>query len=285
VKKGMKIIFTVDLHGHEGLYDQLFDLSLKEEAGAILIGGDMLPKESDFLNLFEVQKGFIRRFLKSFLKKISRERPGMEIYAMLGNDDWAGNLPFIEELQSQRLLRLLHQRKYALSEDFEIIGYENVPPTPFSIKDGERIDVPGVPIEPQTYSAFASSPSGIKQINAFDYFQANPTMEDDLADLPVPGSYQKAIYVFHAPPFQTQLDRLYDGRPIGSRAIRGFIERHQPLLTLHGHIHESPYQSGKYLDKIGETLCINPGQSDHKLHAVIFDLDRVEETIRHTIFD
>ncbi len=280
----MKIIFTADLHGHEGLYDQLFDLAQKENAQAILIGGDILPKEGDFLKLFEVQKGFIRRFLKSYLKKIRRERPGMEIYTMLGNDDWAGNFPFLEELQTQGLLKLLHRRKYALTKDFEIIGYGNVPPTPFSVKDGERIDLPGVPMESQTYSAFISSPKGIEPITALDYFKTNSNIEEELADLPIPQSYKKAIQVFHAPPFQTQLDQLYDGRPIGSRAIRRFIENHQPYLTLHGHIHESPYRSGKYLDRIGETISINPGQAGDKLHAVVFELDRIEETIRHTVF-
>ncbi len=280
----MKIIFTADLHGHKGLYDQLFDVAKQEETDAILIGGDMLPKEGDFLKLFNLQKDFVRRFLKSYLKKIRSERLETEIYAMLGNDDWVGNLPFMEELQSQGLLKLLHRRKYPLTEDFEIIGYGNVPPTPFSIKDSERIDLPGVPLEPQTYSAFVSSPSGIKPINPFDYFRSNTTMEEELDDLPIPQSYEKTIYMFHAPPFQTHLDQLYEGRPIGSRAIRQFIERHQPLLTLHGHIHESPSQSGNYLDRIGQTICINPGQSGEKLHAVIFDLDRVEETIRHTVF-
>lgn len=281
----MKIIFTADLHGQKESYDQLLDLAQEEQAQAILIGGDMLPKEGEFLKLFDLQKGFIRRFLKSYLKKIHQERSGMEIYAMLGNDDWVGNLPFMEELQNQGLLKLLHQKKFALSGDLEIIGYGSVPPTPFSIKDWERIDLPGIPMEPQTYDAFTSSPFGIRQINALDYFSKNPTMEEELADLPLPRSYKKTIYVFHAPPFQTHLDHLYEGRPIGSRSIRGFIEKHQPYLTLHGHIHESPSRSGNYLDRIGQTICINPGQSGDKLHAVIFDLDRVEETIRHTILD
>jgi Icc-related predicted phosphoesterase len=42
--------------------------------------------------------------------------------------------------------------------------------------------------------------------------------------------------------------------PVGSTAVRTVIERHQPLLGLHGHIHES---QGKNV--IGRTLCVNPG--------------------------
>ena len=41
---------------------------------------------------------------------------------------------------------------------------------------------------------------------------------------------------------------------VGSTAVRAVIEKYQPLLALHGHIHESRGQA-----KIGRTLCLNPG--------------------------
>jgi Icc-related predicted phosphoesterase len=44
--------------------------------------------------------------------------------------------------------------------------------------------------------------------------------------------------------------------PVGSTAVREFIERHQPLLSLHGHIHES-----RGAVRIGRTLAINPGST------------------------
>ena len=42
--------------------------------------------------------------------------------------------------------------------------------------------------------------------------------------------------------------------PVGSRAVREAIERYQPLLALHGHVHES-----RGAIKLGRTLCVNPG--------------------------
>ncbi len=42
--------------------------------------------------------------------------------------------------------------------------------------------------------------------------------------------------------------------PVGSTAVRSFIEATQPLLGLHGHVHES-----RAAESIGRTLCINPG--------------------------
>lgn len=62
------------------------------------------------------------------------------------------------------------------------------------------------------------------------------------------------ILVSHTPPVRTTTDRLADGRHVGSQAVRTFIEKHQPLLCLTGHIHES---RGK--DHIGKTMVLNPG--------------------------
>ena len=90
----------------------------------------------------------------------------------------------------------------------------------------------------------------------------------------------------HSPPFGTKLDQIVGRRFTGSRSIRRFIENTEALLTLHGHIHEAPEISGSYLDRIGKTLCVNPGQSIGKtilkLHAVLFEVERVEETLQHT---
>ena len=44
--------------------------------------------------------------------------------------------------------------------------------------------------------------------------------------------------------------------PVGSTAVRSVIERHQPLLGLHGHIHEA-----RGAKTIGRTVCLNPGSS------------------------
>jgi Icc-related predicted phosphoesterase len=93
----------------------------------------------------------------------------------------------------------------------------------------------------------------------------------------------KAIYNLHCPPYKSGLDEapaidadlklLHGGRalrPVGSTAVREAIERHQPLISLHGHIHES-----KGAVKIGKTLSINPGSSyeEGMLMGAIVQLD------------
>ena len=76
-----------------------------------------------------------------------------------------------------------------------------------------------------------------------------------------------AVFNIHVPPYKSGLDEapeldkdlrpLLAGNsmiPVGSSALRSAIEKVQPLLSLHGHIHE-----GRGSTRIGKTLCINPG--------------------------
>jgi hypothetical protein len=78
---------------------------------------------------------------------------------------------------------------------------------------------------------------------------------------------ENAVFNLHCPPYGCTLDDVpeldadlkpkHAGRslvPVGSTAVREVIKEYQPLLGLHGHIHE-----GKGAIRIGRTLCINPG--------------------------
>jgi Icc-related predicted phosphoesterase len=78
---------------------------------------------------------------------------------------------------------------------------------------------------------------------------------------------RNAVFNIHVPPYKSGLDEAPELdkdlrpvlagqslKPVGSTALRKAIEKHQPLLSLHGHIHE-----GRGATRIGKTLCINPG--------------------------
>jgi uncharacterized protein len=78
---------------------------------------------------------------------------------------------------------------------------------------------------------------------------------------------RNAIFNIHVPPYKSSLDEAPELdkdlrpkmagqalKPVGSTALRKAIEQTQPLLGLHGHIHE-----GRGATRIGKTLCINPG--------------------------
>ena len=94
----------------------------------------------------------------------------------------------------------------------------------------------------------------------------------------------RAIFNLHVPPRDTPIDQavLVDAelRPViksgvpavtgvGSSAVRTGVERYQPMLALHGHIHESRGEA-----RLGRTLCLNPGSeySEGVLRGVILTL-------------
>ena len=103
-----------------------------------------------------------------------------------------------------------------------------------------------------------------------------------------------SVFNLHCPPQGTGLDSVQKidaefrpvfegGSPVmiaaGSTAVRAAIERHQPLLSLHGHIHEA-----RGVQRIGRTVSINPG-SDYasgQLQGVVIDL--VDGALRDYVF-
>jgi Icc-related predicted phosphoesterase len=105
---------------------------------------------------------------------------------------------------------------------------------------------------------------------------------------------RRAVFMIHVPPHDSGLDTapLLDANlrptvsagdvlrgPVGSRAVRRLIERHQPLLGVHGHVHESGGER-----RIGRTVCINPGSEAGSgiLRGFLVDIgeDGVERVLR-----
>jgi Icc-related predicted phosphoesterase len=85
--------------------------------------------------------------------------------------------------------------------------------------------------------------------------------------------FDRCVFNLHVPPYASKLDMAPEldanltvvtvaGQPkmipVGSTAVRELIERFQPLVSLHGHVHES-----RATARIGRTLCINPGSDYH----------------------
>jgi uncharacterized protein len=106
---------------------------------------------------------------------------------------------------------------------------------------------------------------------------------------------ENLVAVLHPPPYGTDLDQApvinddlqvemsagqADMGPVGSTAVRAFIENVQPLLGLHGHVHES-----KAAQELGRTLCLNPGSEYTEgtlLGALVSIGDRRVESFQFT---
>lgn len=246
------IVYASDLHGNHSAYQKLFSL----ETDAVVLGGDLLtyPLKSGG-DLLALQ----RRFIEGFLAPLMATRP---CYWIPGNDDWGALLGPLESAGTA-----IHGRAVPFLDGLSIAGYACVPITPFGMKDFDRVDIPGWEPRQPPERCLWSSPAGVEPV-PLRAVQDRPTIEADLAALAAQSDPAKTVYVTHSPPYATTLDRLHGGiTPIGSRAVRHFIDRQQPPLTLHGHIHESPG-----VERLGRTVCANPGDSMTKLRALRIDL-------------
>lgn len=156
---------------------------------------------------------------------------GMRVFVAPGNDD---QFEIDEMLRSAKHIRLAEGQVVALDVQHEMIssGWSNR--TPWNTYREED--------EPDLAARYQAMIAGLR----------DP---------------RNAVFNIHVPPFKSNLDEApeldenlrpkYAGnalKPVGSTALRAAIEKHQPLLSLHGHIHE-----GRGHSRIGKTLCINPG--------------------------
>jgi Icc-related predicted phosphoesterase len=105
---------------------------------------------------------------------------------------------------------------------------------------------------------------------------------------------ERAIFNFHAPPFGTGLDDapalddslrpMHGGavmKAVGSTAVRDAILAHQPMLSVHGHIHES-----RGIKRMGRTLAINPGSvyGDGVLQGAVLELNPKKGKVTKYVF-
>ena len=72
------------------------------------------------------------------------------------------------------------------------------------------------------------------------------------------------VFVPHAPPHDTKLDKILLGKHVGSNAVRTLVEEKQPDVLVCGHIHES-----RGLDTLGKTRMVNCGAAGHGYYACI----------------
>lgn len=246
-----------------------------ERPRAVLFGGDLLPH------------GFVRQaapghesFADYIISSLRRVRSELKsdfpaVFVILGNDDPRCEEPAFIAAATEGLLHYAHN-SHAHFDGFDVYGYACVPPTPFQLKDWERYDVsrylpPGC-ISPE---------EGRRSIGVPENDIKWGTIEKDITALVGDRNLDRAIMLFHTPPHDTPLDRAaLDGKVVdhvpldvhvGSIALKRFIEQRQPLLTLHGHVHESTRLTGNWKAEIGRTLSINGAHDGPELSLVRFD--------------
>lgn len=272
--------FTSDLHGQSDLYEQVFSLALEREPSALLIGGDLGPHAGSESGVRR-QRLWLEGFLVEFARRLHEAVPGCTLALLMGNDDWAANVDVLERHHGT-LWQHLHERVITI-DGVAVVGMSYVPITPFGIKDWERWE-DGEDESPSQLHGYRSDASGAVHAFAFDPARRRPTLRDALEQLASQCVPHDSVFVLHSPPHGTACDMIGTRTHVGSRAIRAFIEQHQPRLTLSGHIHESARVSGSWRDTVGATVCVNPGQfGQARACGVWFDPTGPAGSLAHTV--
>jgi Icc-related predicted phosphoesterase len=283
-------LFVSDLHGDTGRYAKLFGVIASERPLAVFVGGDLLPSPLRPSAVGHPDWGdFVEEYLAAELSRL-RERMGSaypRVFVIMGNEDGRALEPSFVEARSRGIWEYIHMKKAALGR-FTVYGYAHVPPTPFLLKDWERYDVSRF-VDPGSIS-----PEEGKHSVPVDVRKArNATIKDDLDRLTEDQDMDRAILLFHAPPYETNLDRAaLDGKTVdhvpldphvGSIAIRRFVEARRPLVTLHGHVHESARLTGYWRDRIGRTHVFSAAHDGPELAIVRFRPEDPESAERELL--
>ncbi len=282
--------FVSDLHGSEERYRALLALMAREAPRAVFLGGDLLG--SPMAQVASAAKGggdIIAELIAPGLRRLRALLRGRypDVFVVPGNDDAASDAEAFLDLEEEGLLYWAHGRAFDCA-GYQVYGYGCVPPTPFGLKDWERYDVsrfvdPGC-IPPE--EGWRTMPVDVHTIRY-------GTIARDLEFLAGDADLSRAVFLFHAPPHGTPLDRAaLDGKMIdhvpldvhvGSIAIKRFIERRQPFVTLHGHVHESARLTGSWRVELGRTIAMSAAHDGPELALVRFDLERPTQATRDLV--
>lgn len=289
---------VADIHGNKTQYQKLRQVVLEKGVTAVFLCGDLLPKDGGSWHLdnkirtIAMQKKFIDDFFMDYLADLGKIT---EVYAIFGNDDFKSNYPKLVEANLPNVYFLDNQvvRLSSSESELYVAGYPYVGITPFLHKDWEKWDTTPNQMPHKTIrtDGYVSADSAHHPV---EYSQKYPsTIADDLNKLAKQSDPAKTIYIFHEAPYDTPLDMIApdnkyikdDHLHIGSRAIREFVEIYRPLVTMHGHIHETAQQSGDFKWQCGSSVSFTAANdfSSDTLSYVLFSPEAPADTKRLSV--
>jgi uncharacterized protein len=287
-KRSARLCFVTDVHGSERCFKKFLNAGRFYDAQFLILGGDITGKtlvpiervnggwrarygDHDYADLTERERTELEQLVRDqgqypivgpreeLLELLSEDRrdqtfshvvvagmrrwmelaeerlagTGIHCFVTPGNDDF---WEIDDVIKSSAIVGFGEGRCIRLDEKHEMLtsGYSNITPW----HSPRELDEDGLATRLDTMFAQVEDPENL-------------------------------IAVLHCPPYGSELDQapMIDSQfrvktsggepvmgPVGSTAVREFIETHQPLLGLHGHVHES-----KAAQHIGRTLCLNPG--------------------------
>jgi Icc-related predicted phosphoesterase len=298
----MKVFFATDIHGSEICWRKFLNAAAFYKADLVVLGGDVTGK---VMVPIIAHQGYWQVTVRGQEYRLESQQELEDIQRQIRN---AGSYPALvspDELQELSKQEGAVDRRFTVEmtrsldrwldmADGKLRGGE-IP----CILNGGNDDIWEIDdiIEQSPCVSFAEGK--VFDLDGFSLVSmgwTNPTPWDTFREAPEPElaakieavvsrvpDMERAIFNFHAPPYGTGLDEapaldatlrpIAGGavmKPVGSTAVRDAIVKHQPMLSMHGHIHES-----RAVRRMGRTLAINPGSvyGDGVLQGALLDLN------------
>jgi uncharacterized protein len=300
----VRIFFATDIHGSDTCWRKFLNSGKHYDADVIVLGGDMTGKA-----LIPMVDGGEGRWYATLLENrhdLTGEDEAREFEQAVTR---RGYYPFrttpeeLRELQGddERTTELFHDLMLKRVESWLELADERLADSELRCfvcpGNDDQFEVDDVIAQARRVEACEGRVVEIDGYQLASTGWSNRTpwdtyREEDEPDLAkriekvvseVTAPAERTIFSFHCPPHGSGLDEApeltedmklkHAGRapvPLGSTAVRDAIEQHQPMLSLHGHIHEARGNT-----RIGRTLCINPGSSyeQGELLGAVVDLE------------
>jgi uncharacterized protein len=299
---GVRLFYASDIHGSDLLWRKFLGAAKFYDAEAAVMGGDLLGKA-----IVPVERREDGTFRAAFLGEERVVHEGQELDDLLaairfnGYYPWVATLPEIERrgTDTEDLFKDVARdevRRWVELAEARVSG--NGTATLFVMAGNDDPWYVDEILEASPALVFCDDRIvrvGRHEMLSSSY--ANPTPWNSPRELDEDALYERlkrladqledpasAIFNLHVPPYDSRLDQApdlkpdltprYSGgqpvmKPVGSRAVRQLIEEVQPLLALHGHIHESKGET-----RIGRTLALNSGSEYNtgRLHGAVVTL-------------
>jgi len=309
----MRIFYASDFHGSEPCFKKFVNAARFYDISALVLGGDLAGKA--ILPIVDQGHGECTAvFLgKNHVLRSSEEVEELEQNARnvgmypkrvapdeastLAEDPGALDDAFAEAVASffQRWFEFVEDRLPEGIECYVMPGNDDPPAVEEALTkggrvcnpDGKKVVVGGV-YEMISLGYSNRTPfDSPRELDDEELGRRIETLADEVAHP------ETSIFNIHCPPYASSLDlapevdenlrmKMHMGRPqmipVGSKAVRGVIEKHQPLLGLHGHCHES-----RGIAQIGRTICLNPGSeyTNGILRGVIVTMPKKKARVRY----
>ncbi len=298
----MKIFFATDIHGSEVCWRKFLNSAAFYKADLVVLGGDVTGKAMVPIVAYS---GYWQVTLRGETMRLDSKQELDDVIARIRNSGFYPAVVSPDELshlgQNETAVGQRFEQEMISSldrwldmADGKLRGGQ-IP----CILNGGNDDIFEIDQVIESSPCVSFAEGKLMDLGGFSLVSmgwTNPTPWNTYREAPEPELAAKiermaalvpdmgrAIFNFHAPPYGTGLDEApaldEDLRPkhggavmkaVGSTAVRDAILKHQPMLSVHGHIHES-----RAIKRMGRTMAINPGSvyGDGVLQGAVLDLD------------